>query len=58
MKDNQRTPDNQRPLVYRIYLNIKDKQKAEFIEDYIKRFQESKREYRKSCVNKSFRDKI
>lgn len=42
MKDNQRTSDNQRPLLYRIYLNIKDKQKAEFIEDYIKRFQESK----------------
>ena len=42
MKDNQRTSDNQRPLVYRIYLNIKDKQKAEFIQNYIKRFQETK----------------
>lgn len=42
MKNNQRTSDNQRPLVYRIYLNINDKQKAEFIQNYIKRFQEAK----------------
>lgn len=42
MKDNQRTPDNQRHLIYRIYLNLKDKQKAEFIENYIKRFQKFK----------------
>ena len=42
MKDNQRTPDNQRPLIYRIYLNLKDKQKAEFIENYINRFQKFK----------------
>ena len=42
MKDNQRTSDKKRPLIYRIYLNIKGKQKAEFIEGYIKRFQESK----------------
>ena len=42
IKNNQRTSDNKRPLLYRIYLNIKGKQKAEFIEDYIKRFQKSK----------------
>ena len=42
MKDNQRIFNKQRPLVYRIYLNINDKQKAEFIQNYIKRFQEAK----------------
>ena len=42
MQDNRRTADNRRPLVYRIYLNLKDKEKAEFIENYIKKLQESK----------------
>ena len=42
MKDNRRTTDKRRPLLYRIYLNLKDKEKAEFIENYIKKFQESK----------------
>lgn len=42
MKDNQITPNNQRPLLYRLYLNLKDEQKAEFIENYIKRCQKSK----------------
>ena len=42
MKDKQRTPNNRNPLVYRIYLNLKDKEKTEFIQNYIKRFHESK----------------
>lgn len=42
MQDNQRTSDNRRPLLYRIYLNLKDKEKTEFIQNYVKRFQESK----------------
>lgn len=42
MKDNQRTSDNKNPLVYRIYLNLKDKEKTEFLENYIKRCQESR----------------
>ena len=42
MKDKQSPPDNRRPLLYRIYLNLKDEQKAEFIQNYIKRCQQSK----------------
>ena len=36
MQDNQRNSNNQRPLVYRIYLNLKGKEKADFVENYMK----------------------
>lgn len=42
MEDNKITTDNRRPLVYRIYLNLNDKEKTEFIKNYIKRFQKLK----------------
>ena len=41
MGDNEPTLDNRAPLIYRIYLNLKDKEKAEFVENYIKKFQKS-----------------
>ena len=42
MEDNKRTTDNRRILIYRIYLNLKDKEKANFIENYIKICQKAK----------------
>ena len=35
LKENQRYPDDKRPVMYRVYLNIKDKEKSKFILDYI-----------------------
>lgn len=40
MKDKQRNVDNKRPLIYRLYLNLKGEEKSEFIENYIKKCQE------------------
>lgn len=42
MKDQQITSDKKSPLIYRIYLNLKGKEKSEFIENYIKKCQENK----------------
>ena len=36
MQDNQRNSNNQRTLRYRIYLNLKGKEKADFVENYMK----------------------
>ncbi len=42
MQQNKRREDKKRPLVYRIYLNLRDKDKLEFVEDYIKKCQDRK----------------
>jgi len=42
LKIDRKKRDEKLPLVYRIYLNLKGKQKNEFIENYLKRMQDAK----------------
>lgn len=45
MKDNQFTADNKIPLIYRFYLNLKGKEKSDFVLNYLNKCRERKLPY-------------
>lgn len=56
MKDNQRNPNNKIPLLYRIYLNLKDKEKSDFVLNYIDNCQKNNLPYKFKISKEEFRN--
>ena len=56
MKQNEKRKSQERPLVYRIYLNLSGKDKLDFVENYLKRCQDKKMPFEFKFSKGSSRD--